>query len=319
MIEQFVVWLSRNYWIRLVLAGAVAVIGLGVIVSQPKHIAADRDSHAQVQPSAATKPQEPPLANLTLHAYDLLKNPFGHQNQIVALNVIERPVMYNNSVIQYADIGGADPRVATQLGLTGVRLNRMLPENIALYDIVGLNANYNSDSQVLGQLVVVLPMGKTELELGRYWDVEPLGVVDGTNGFGANIQVPRVRFWRYTDERSRTTQKLSGDGQKAVNLVKTRITPTQYLMALQPDFKWERWEVRNNNDVCDSCWHVEYAVKVIAKSTSQYDFYQSGDWDVNIKSQTVTPVDRTYRDPSEADRKPGEPLDVTTHLFQTTQ
>jgi len=48
MIEQFVVWLSRNYWIRLVLAGAVAVIGLGVIVSQPKHIAADRDSHAQV-------------------------------------------------------------------------------------------------------------------------------------------------------------------------------------------------------------------------------------------------------------------------------
>lgn len=149
--------------------------------------------------------------------------------------------------------------------------------------------------------------------------MEPLGVVDGTNGFGAQIQVPQVRFWRSTDERPRATQRLSGDGQKAVNLVKARITPMQYLMALQPDFKWERWEVRKNSNVCDSCWHVEYAVKVIAKSTEQYDFYQSGDWDVNLKSQTVTPVDRTYRDPSEADRKPGETLDVTTHLFQTTQ
>src|SRR5260370_28128729 len=40
--------------------------------------------------------------------------------------------------------------IATQLGLTGLRLNRMISENIALYDIVGMNANYNSNSQALG-------------------------------------------------------------------------------------------------------------------------------------------------------------------------
>ena len=184
---------------------AIAVVFAGVT--------AESDQSAQAPPSAATKPLEPPLANVTLRAYDLLKNPFGYRNHIIALSVTERPVMYDNSVIQYADIGGADPRVASQMGLTGVRLNRMLFENIALYDIDGLNANYNSDSQVLGQLVVVLPVGRTELEMGRYWDVEPLGVVDGTNGFGAEIQVPQVRFWRYTDERSRSTQELSGDAR----------------------------------------------------------------------------------------------------------
>jgi hypothetical protein len=183
--------------IVLVLAGGLTVIAgliaLGVATEQPTPASV-------VAPATTTKPQAPRLANVTLHAYDLLKNPYGYQNQIVFLNVIERPVMYNNSVIQYADIGGTDPRVATKLGLTGVRLNRMLSENVALYDILGLNANYNSDSQVLGQLVVVLPIDRTDLELSRYWEVEPLGVIDGTNSFGAQIQVPHVRFWRYKDE-----------------------------------------------------------------------------------------------------------------------
>jgi len=50
---------------------------------------------------------------------------------------------------------------------------------------------------MLGQLVVVLPPGRRDLDFGRYWEVEPLGVIEGTNGFGTPIQVPEVRFWRY--------------------------------------------------------------------------------------------------------------------------
>jgi len=55
---------------------------------------------------------------------------------MVTLNVAERPLMYEGSAIRYVDIGGGDPRMGTELGMMGLRLNRMMSEDIASYDIL---------------------------------------------------------------------------------------------------------------------------------------------------------------------------------------
>ncbi len=63
--------------------------------------------------------------NVTLHAYELFKDPYSYKNQAIVLDVKERPVLYNGSVINYA---GVDPQVGTQFGLMGLRPNRMISE-----------------------------------------------------------------------------------------------------------------------------------------------------------------------------------------------
>jgi hypothetical protein len=160
-------------------------------------------SARHAEPSPTVTFVEPPSANVTLRAFDLLTNPFPYRNHTVVLSAMERPVLYHGSVVQYVNIGGTDARLATQLSLMGLRLNRMITEDTALYDILGKDADYNSGSEplVLGQLAVVLPSGRTDLDLGRYWVVEPLGAMKGTNAFGGQVQAPQIRFLHYTDER----------------------------------------------------------------------------------------------------------------------
>ena len=211
--------------IILVVAGILLAVAIyGGTQSSDRPTSSNPSSPSATPPTKPSQPVEPPLTDVTVHPYDLLKNPYNYKNRIVVLNVMEKPVLYNNSVIQYAQLGGADPRVATQLGIMGLRLNRMMSETTALYDIMGVNASTNSDSEMLGQIAVFQPEGRADLELWRKWEVEPLGTLEGTNGFGAPIEVPEVRFWRYADERSRSapTTKLSGDGAKAVDLVKDK-------------------------------------------------------------------------------------------------
>lgn len=198
-------------WAKIVLAvvgGPLLLVALAGIIGDIREAHSKRSeapsSSSRTAPVQA-RPVEPPLANVTVHAYSLLKDPYSHRGQMVTLNVAERPLMYEGSAIRYVDIGGGDPRMGIELGMMGLRLNRMMSEDVALYDILGMDADGNSTSRMLGQLVVVLPAGRRDLDFGRYWEVEPLGVVEGTNGFGAPIQVPEVRFWRYADERYRRT------------------------------------------------------------------------------------------------------------------
>jgi hypothetical protein len=147
----------------------------------------------------AMEETEPPSSGVTLYAYDLMKNPFRYRNSTVVLDVVSRPVLFSGSVVQYA--GGVDPRVAAQFGLLGMRFNRMVSEDTGLYAVMGIDASANSDAKMLGQLAVVTH--GNELDLGRYWEVEPLGTTEGTNALGAVLSVPVVRFWRYTDEEPR--------------------------------------------------------------------------------------------------------------------
>jgi len=114
--------------------------------------------------------------------------------------------MYNGSLLQYR--GGVDPQIAERVGLTGLRFNRMIDENVALYDVMAMNASSHSgDSEMLGQIAVVVPQSRRALELWHDWEVEPLGVLEGTNYVGAKVEVPAVRFWRYAEERYANQQQ----------------------------------------------------------------------------------------------------------------
>jgi hypothetical protein len=150
------------------------------------------------QPSSVEtqKPVIPPSSGLTVHPYELLKNPFKLNGKLVLLELRSRPVLYNGSVVQYS--GEIEPSFGIRLGLMALKLNRMLAEDQALYDVMGVEAG-NSEGQMLGQISVTLPPKVTDLDLGRTWVVEPQGSIEGTNGFGAPISIPSVRFWHYQD------------------------------------------------------------------------------------------------------------------------
>jgi len=148
-------------------------------------------------PPVAPKPQAPPFSGLTLHPYDLLKNPYQAKGKLVTLNLDTMPILWDGAVVRYSD--PMDPTFGVRLGLMALRLERFSQEDTALYDVMGTEAG-GSTGQMLGQVAVQLPEGKTELRLDRAWMVEPLDPLQGTNYLGAPIQIPSVRFWRYVGE-----------------------------------------------------------------------------------------------------------------------
>ena len=160
-------------------------------------------AQATIKPAEPPKPQMPPLSGLTLHPYDLLKNPYQAKNKLVLLDLNARPVLYGGTVIQYS--GPVNPVIGARFGLMALQLERMADEHVALYNIMGIEAG-ESDGQMLGQLAVVLPDGTAELRLDQNWMVEPLDPLKGTNYMGADIQIPAVRFWRYAGDGDESTE-----------------------------------------------------------------------------------------------------------------
>jgi hypothetical protein len=163
-------------------------------VGSPGASSAGTTAQTGEEPVEPPKPQMPPVSGITLHPYDLLKNPYQAKAKLVLLDLNSRPVLYDGAVIQYS--GPVNPAIGARFGLMALRLERMADANVALYNIMGIEAG-ESDGQMLGQLAVVLPDGTSELRLDRNWMVEPLGPLKGTNYVGADIQIPSVRFWHY--------------------------------------------------------------------------------------------------------------------------
>jgi hypothetical protein len=167
---------------------------------------------------------EPPNSNATVTPYELLKNPFQHKENVVTLNVqslvslVSNPNPHSSSedVTSYAEIHEYF-----------FVLNRMLqddfklrkwddPANLALYDVKAARelsgsaktCSFDSDNNVmscipsdlelLGQIAVIISHDK-ELHVyhNQNWIVEPMGTIDGTNGLGAPMSLPIVKFWRY--------------------------------------------------------------------------------------------------------------------------
>jgi len=144
--------------------------------------------------SAATVRTENKDATVPLiHPYDLVQNPFAYRAREVRLDVGSWPYMLNGQVYRWSPMAGGTMR--------GIQFQRMLTENEALYDVMGLDMkDASSGLRTIGQLLVLVPNPRPQPHPGSVWLVRPLGVETGTNYFGAVIQTPKVQFLRYTDE-----------------------------------------------------------------------------------------------------------------------
>ncbi len=152
----------------------------------------------------AKNQQEPPSAGVTLHAYELLRDPYTYKGKTVVLDPFSRPTMLNGPdgpVSQYnsrAHFNAFEIGLVVQGGNTGLRFEKMLSKDQGLFDVTGSKGGF-ADSEVgLGQVVVISSPGSPrDLEIGRDWVVEPLGSSEGTKSSGGAATVPLLRFWRY--------------------------------------------------------------------------------------------------------------------------
>lgn len=145
------------------------------------------------------KTQEPQQSGFIVHPYELVKNPFQDQHRIVSLELNARPILIDGQAVFYT--APIDPRMGEQYGWMGLRFNKMLSEGVAIYDVLGQNAR-GSDPDLLGQIAVIMAPRSQPPSLQQDWDVEPKGTIQGTNGFGASISIPVVKFWGYSNPRT---------------------------------------------------------------------------------------------------------------------
>jgi hypothetical protein len=146
---------------------------------------------ASSSPVASTQKKESAVP--LIHPYDLVQNPFAFRGREVHLDIGSWPYVLNGQVYRWGPMAGA--------AMTGIRFQRMLTENEALYDVMALDLNdASSGLRAVGQLIVLVPNPSPQPHPGGLWLVRPLGVETGTNYFGAVIQTPKVQFVKYVDE-----------------------------------------------------------------------------------------------------------------------
>ena len=134
-------------------------------------------------------------------AFELQRNPYRYKNKLLWLNPEPYPVLLNGMPVMYSPHNNN----SIALGFLGLRFDKMLDAHRALYYILGQNVNgpRSSALDTIGQLAVLLDSANNgPLRLDRTWHLEGLGVMEGTNGFGAPVAVPLVRFRRYRGDRA---------------------------------------------------------------------------------------------------------------------
>jgi hypothetical protein len=159
------------------------------------------------------------MTDITITPYDLLANPYGGAHQIIVLEArTSRMVDSNGNKLPVHGIGES------------LKFNRMIDKGIALYDVVESHYYYGRyggiEAGVAGQIAVDLPPGGAEAtsDIGvtlsippnaeippRYpWNIQRLGILEGTNGFGAPISVPHVKFLSFntTPEHRYTPEEM---------------------------------------------------------------------------------------------------------------
>jgi hypothetical protein len=134
--------------------------------------------------------------------YELYQQPFATNEGLVALSPRDMPQMYGGRFVQMVHCDGSMGSVC------GLRFDRMLSEDQALYDIniytVGDGA---SDVARVSQLLVVLGKPASSgtvnmmgpLSYQYFWLVERLGTTEGRNALGAPMSIPTVRFSGYSE------------------------------------------------------------------------------------------------------------------------
>lgn len=189
----------KSGWVAIILVCASLLLALLSYNSST-----NKNTAGKTAPSAGlanTQPQTVPVEKQivgTIFATGLIKDPFTNRGNLVILDVwrIKRYVGDN-------DVGVEEPRGGMLTNVIGVQFDRMLSENIALYKVMATHAFSIGDGGIRtmeGQFVVI---GSKPSTNERYWVVEPLGTIDGTNGFGAEISIPAIRFDRYSNENKK--------------------------------------------------------------------------------------------------------------------
>lgn len=139
----------------------------------------------------------------TIAAYQLVKNPFLLKNKKVLLDPMLILDMDNGRIV----------KIKPNSGLVGIRFDKMIDENVAVYDVLGLSAEtftYLRDYDYVGQLLVVLsePPNADTIEplLYQPWVVEPLGQMEVSNALGNTMFIPTVKFLNYEAEAVRSAR-----------------------------------------------------------------------------------------------------------------
>ena len=127
----------------------------------------------------------------------------------------------------------------------------------------------------------------------RDWEVEPIGTLDGTNVYGAAVQIPAVRFWSYREVSTATEDKvqapLTGEALESVTFVQSHVRPTAALLAEYPDIGHVKWDALNNAMVCKGCWFVSAHVRIHSGEKGSVEHFENPGWEVNLADHTIKP------------------------------
>jgi|GEM_PF-2842534 len=205
---------SSRTWLRVTAAligiGLLALVGFAVFANDSSRTSAN-PAQASPPPSVASQstplpppPEEKPsipegLATASVTPWQLLKNPFMQQGKLVRLDYLRLPVIYNDRVLGYAPCD-ATPEVCLQIDALGLKFNRMVAANQALYDVMAKDVESGVAATKQGELIVDLADPSDQPTIGKDWIVQTEEPTKGTNEFGASITVATVQFVRFASE-----------------------------------------------------------------------------------------------------------------------
>jgi hypothetical protein len=217
-------------WIALLLAAAavLALIGFAILhqsAPAPNEPTGRHQADADTAPPKAAEVPETEsnlkLEDVTIHPYELAKNPFLMKTHLVMLDGHSYPILLDGNLLQYEEYTGEPNIIGREL--VGLKFERMLDERTAIFAILGFNRagimsnGTDEGMEDLGELAVLVPSNSLQPDPEELWTVEPLGMLQGTNGFGASVSVPLVRFdgyWRAQQlQRYRKEARVPDDGQ----------------------------------------------------------------------------------------------------------
>ena len=169
----------------------------------------------------------------TIAAYQLLKNPFLYKNNKVILDPKQMPDLWEDGSINKI------------LPITGVQFNRMITEDVAIYDVEAKayygSSIYSYNYETIGQLLVnfsevpnTTPLDGP-LSLSKLWLVKPLGVADGYNAFGGNITVPKIKFLGYVSDIESTKTVNKDKDEMTSNPVASKEQENQSTKVVEPE------------------------------------------------------------------------------------
>ncbi len=72
---------------------------------------------------------------------------------MVTLRSLPFPILVNGTLVDYQSIGAG---AAAASGIKGLHFNRMLSDNICLFDVMAMNDPDYTDPQIAGQLAVII-------------------------------------------------------------------------------------------------------------------------------------------------------------------